>query len=130
DRVARGETGGGGAIVVGDGGGPWVVVGERVRVRRPGPGGARLRQTAIGVNYLDVRLRLGPNGLLKPPATPGVEAAGEVMEVGEGVSHILPGDRVAYACLPVGSYAAIRTLAAHQLVVLPAGLDDETPAAA
>jgi NADPH:quinone reductase-like Zn-dependent oxidoreductase len=128
--VARGETVEAEAIVVRDHGGPPVLVAETVRVPPPGPGEARLRQTAIGVNYLDVRLRAGPNGLLKPPATPGVEAAGEVMEVGEGVSHILPGDRVAYAALPVGSYAAIRTLPAHHLVVLPPGIDDETAAAA
>src|SRR6185295_4487363 len=118
------------AIVVRDHGGPEVLVAEQVRVTPPGPGEIRLRQTAIGVNYLDVYLRSGPNGLLTPPATPGVEGAGEVMEVGEGVSHILPGDRVAYAALPVGSYAAIRTLPAHHLVVLPPGIDDETAAAA
>ena len=104
--------------------------GQPARVTPPGPGEVRLRQTAIGVNYLDVYLRSGPNGLLTPPATPGVEAAGEVMEVGEGVTHILPGDRVAYACLPVGSYAALRTMPAQQLVVLPQAIDDETAAAA
>ena len=117
------------AIVVRDHGGPEVLVAQQVRAAAPGPGEARLRQTAIGVNYLDVYLRAGPNGLLIPPATPGVEGAGEVMEVGEGVTHILPGDRVAYACLPVGSYAALRTMPAQQLVVLPEAIDDETAAA-
>jgi len=128
--VARGEAIDAEAIVVRDHGGPEVLVAEPVRVPPPGPGEVRLRQTAIGVNYLDVYLRSGPNALLRPPATPGVEGAGEVMEVGEGVTHILPGDRVAYACLPVGSYAAVRTMAAQQLVVLPAGIDDETAAGA
>ena len=118
------------AIVVRDHGGPEVLVAEPVRVPPAGPGEVRLRQTAIGVNYLDVYLRAGPNTLLKPPATPGVEAAGEVIEVGEGVTHILPGDRVAYACLPVGSYAAVRTMPAAQLAVLPVSIDDETAAGA
>ncbi len=118
------------AIVVRDHGGPEVLIAEQVRVAAPGPGEVRLRQTAIGVNYLDVYLRSEPNALLTPPATPGVEGAGEVMEVGDGVTHILPGDRVAYACLPVGSYAALRTMPAHQLVVLPQAIDDETGAAA
>ncbi len=118
------------AIVIRDHGGPEVLVAEQVRVAPPGPGEVRLRQTAIGVNYLDVYLRSEPNALLTPPATPGVEGAGEVMDVGEGVTHILPGDRVAYACLPVGSYAATRTMPAHQLVVLPQAIDDETAAAA
>jgi NADPH2:quinone reductase len=118
------------AIVVRDHGGPAALVAEQVRVPVPGPGEVRLRHTAIGVNYIDVQLRSAPNALLTPPATPGVEGAGEVMEVGEGVTHILPGDRVAYACLPVGSYAAVRTMPAHQLVVLPPGIDDETAAAA
>lgn len=118
------------AIVVRDHGGPEVLLAEQVRVAPPGPGEVRLRQTAIGVNYLDVYLRSEQNGLLVPPATPGVEGAGEVMEVGDGVTHILPGDRVAYACLPIGSYAALRTMPAHQLVVLPQTIDDETAAAA
>jgi NADPH:quinone reductase len=118
------------AIIVRDHGGPEVMVAEQVRVAAPGPGEVRLRQTAIGVNYLDVYLRAESNGLLIPPATPGVEGVGEVMGVGEGVTHILPGDRVAYACLPVGSYAAMRTMPAHQLVVLPQAIEDETGAAA
>ena len=116
------------AIVVRHHGGPDVLVAEPVRVPSPGAGEVRLRQTAIGVNYLDVYLRSGPNGLLTPPATPGVEGAGEVMQVGDGVTHILPGDRVAYACLPVGSYAAVRTMPAQQLVVIPPAIDDETAA--
>jgi NADPH:quinone reductase len=118
------------AIVVRDHGGPEVLVAERVRVPAPGPGEVRLRQTAIGVNYLDIYTRSASNPLLTPPATPGVEGAGEVMEVGEGVTHILPGDRIAYACLPAGSYAAMRTMPAQQLIVLPPGIDDQMAAAA
>ncbi|MGH6928454.1 MAG: zinc-binding dehydrogenase, partial [Dongiaceae bacterium] len=118
------------AIVVRNHGGPESLVAEQVRVPPPGPGEIRLRQTAIGVNYLDVYLRAEANGMLIPPATPGVEGAGEVTEVGEGVTHILPGDRVAYACLPLGSYAGARTMPAQQVVVLPQAIDDETAAAA
>ncbi len=117
------------AVVVRRHGGPEVLVAERVSVPPPGPGEVRLRQTAAGVNYVDVYVRTGEYPFLTPPGTPGVEAAGMVLEVGEGVSHILPGDRVAYACLPVGGYAALRTMKADQLVVLPDAIDDETAAA-
>ena len=117
------------AIVLRQYGGPEVLVAERISVPPPGPGEARLRQTAVGVNYLDVYVRTGEYPLLTPPGTPGVEAAGMVLEVGEGVTHILPGDRVAYACLPVGSYAELRTMKADQLVVLPDAIDDQTAAA-
>jgi NADPH:quinone reductase-like Zn-dependent oxidoreductase len=107
---------------------------EELRLREtdapaPGPGEARLRHTAIGVNYIDVYVRRGLYPLLTPPGTPGMEAAGEVLDVGEGVTGILPGDRVAYACPPVGAYAQYRTMKADQLVVLPDGIDDETAAA-
>jgi NADPH:quinone reductase len=118
------------AIVVRQHGGPEVLLAEGVRVPPPGPGEVRLRQTAVGVNYLDVYVRAGENALLPLPGTPGAEAAGEVMDVGAGVTHLLPGDRVAYACLPLGSYAAFRTMKADQVVVLPQAIDDETAAAA
>ena len=95
----------------------------------PGAGEVRLRHTAIGVNYIDVYVRRGLYPLLTPPGTPGMEAAGEVLDVGEGVTGILPGDRVAYACPPVGAYAQYRTMKADQLVVLPDAIDDETAAA-
>jgi NADPH:quinone reductase-like Zn-dependent oxidoreductase len=119
----------GSAIVIDRHGGP-----EELRLREtdapaPGPGEARLRQTAIGVNYIDVYVRRGIYPLLAPPGTPGMEAAGEVIDVGEGVTGILPGDRVAYACPPVGAYAQYRTMQADQLVLLPDAIDDETAAA-
>jgi NADPH:quinone reductase-like Zn-dependent oxidoreductase len=117
------------AIVLHQYGGPEVLLAEVVRVPPPGPGEVRLRQTAIGVNYLDVYVRSGENSLLLLPATPGAEAAGEVMEVGAGVTHLLPGDRVAYACLPLGSYAALRTMKADHVVALPQAIDDEVAAA-
>ncbi len=67
--------------------------------------------------------------MIEPPAALGMEAAGVVVDVGEGVAHLLPGDRVAYACAPPGAYVDVRTLAADQVVVLPDDVDDETAAA-
>lgn len=95
----------------------------------PRPGEVRIRQTAIGVNYLDVYMRKGEVRLIEPPAPLGVEAAGEVLDVGDGVAHLLPGDRVAYACLPPGAYLGVRTLPAAEAVLLPDDIDDETAAA-
>ncbi len=100
-------------------GGPETLAMARVSAAAPGPGEVRLRHTAIGVNYIDVYVRTGSYPLLTPPGTPGMEAAGQVIDVGEGVVGILPGDRVAYACPPVGAYAQVRTMKADQLVVLP-----------
>lgn len=95
----------------------------------PGPGEARIRQTAIGVNYIDVYVRTGLYRMIEPPAVLGMEAAGVVLDVGEGVAHLLPGDRVAYAAPTPGAYATHRTLKADHLVPLPDGLDDEIAAA-
>jgi NADPH:quinone reductase-like Zn-dependent oxidoreductase len=117
------------AIVIDRHGGAEELKLREVDAPTPGPGEARLRQTAIGVNYIDVYVRRGIYPLLTPPGVPGMEAAGEVIDVGEGVTGILPGDRVAYACLPVGAYAQYRTMKADQLVVLPDAIDDETAAA-
>jgi NADPH:quinone reductase len=117
------------AIVMRSHGGPDVLRVEDVRVPAPGPGEVRIRQTAIGLNYIDVYVRTGAYPLLTPPGTPGMEAAGEVLDVGPDVIGILPGDRVAYACPPVGAYAEIRTMAADQLVVVPEDIDDAAAAA-
>jgi NADPH:quinone reductase-like Zn-dependent oxidoreductase len=116
-------------IVIARHGGPEVLAVGRVSAPPPGPGEARLRHTAIGVNYIDVYVRTGQYPLLTPPGTPGMEAAGKVIDVGEGVVGILPGDRVAYACPPVGAYAQVRTMKADQLVVLPPHVSDEIAAA-
>jgi NADPH2:quinone reductase len=102
---------------------------REIEVPPPGRGEVRLRQTAIGVNYIDVYVRAGLYPLLTPPGTPGMEAAGEVVDIGAGVSDLRPGDRVAYACPPVGAYAQYRTMKADQLVALPDAIDDETAAA-
>ncbi len=117
------------AIVIDRHGGADELKLREIDVQPPGPGEARLRQTAIGVNYIDVYVRTGLYPLLSPPGVPGMEAAGEVIDVGEGVTGILPGDRVAYACPPVGAYAQYRTLKAEQLVVLPDAIGDDVAAA-
>ena len=116
------------AIVVSELGGPEVLRFEDVPDPVPGPGEARVRHTAIGVNFIDVYFR---TGLYKAPAlpfTPGQEGAGVVEAVGPGVTEVAAGDRVAYAGLP-GSYAEARVAPAARLVKLPAGIDDKTAAA-
>jgi NADPH:quinone reductase-like Zn-dependent oxidoreductase/uncharacterized protein YndB with AHSA1/START domain len=117
------------AIVMRAHGGPEVLRVEEVRVPPPGPGEVRIRQTAVGLNYIDVYVRTGAYPMLTPPGTPGMEAAGEVLDVGPDVIGILAGDRVAYACPPVGAYAEIRTMAASQLVVMPDDIGDADAAA-
>ena len=110
-------------------GGPEVLRFEQVEIGAPGPGQVRLRQTAIGLNFIDVYFR---TGLYPPPAvpfTPGLEAAAVVEEVGEGVSEVAVGDRVAYAGAPIGAYAEARLYQADRLVKLPDGIDDRQAAA-
>src|SRR5216683_1799531 len=85
--------------------------------------------TAVGVNYIDVYVRSGAYRMIEPPAVPGMEAAGVVVDVGEAVAHLLPGDRVAYGCAPPGAYVSARTMPADQVVVLPDDVDEETAAA-
>ena len=94
----------------------------------PGPGEVRIRHTAIGVNYIDVYVRKGLYKMITPPAPLGMEAAGVVIDVGPGVGHLLPGDRVAYACPPPGSYVSVRTMPAEPVVVLPDDISDEAGA--
>jgi len=117
------------AIVVERHGGPEVLVPRLVDVPPPGPGEVRIRQTAIGVNHIDLHCRAGDIGLMPLPGIPGLEAAGTVLDVGAGVSHLAPGDRVVYACHPPGAYAALRTLAAEPVVRLPADMPEDLAAA-
>jgi NADPH2:quinone reductase len=109
-------------------GGPEVMEYVDVETGAPGPGQARVRHAAIGLNYIDVYFRTGayPQPL---PGGLGMEGAGVVEAVGEGVMHIQPGDRVAYAAHPPGSYAEVRNMPAAALVKLPASIDFETAAA-
>jgi NADPH2:quinone reductase len=108
-------------------GGPEVLKWEEVEVGDPGPGQARLRQEAAGLNFIDVYHRSGLYPL-PLPFTPGTEGAGIVEAVGEGVSNLQPGDRVAYAG-PTGGYAEQRLINADRLVKLPDAISSEQAAA-
>ncbi len=107
-------------------GGPEVLRLEDVAVGDPGAGEARVRQTAIGVNFVDIYHRTGLYPLPLPSGV-GVDGAGVVEAVGAGVAHVRAGDRVAYMG-PPGSYADARVLAADRLVKLPPEIDDRTAA--
>ncbi len=117
------------AMVIDRHGGPEELHPAPVAAPAPGPGQVRLRQTAIGVNFIDVYCRSGFFDLMTPPGALGMEAAGVVIDVGPGVRHLSPGQRAAYACPPAGAYATRRTMDAALVVPLPEGIDDETAAA-
>ena len=108
-------------------GGPEVMEWMDVTVGKPGPGEARVRLRAAGLNFIDVYHRTGLYPL-PLPAGIGLEGAGEVEEVGAGVSHVEAGDRVAFADVPPGSYAEVRVMPAKSLVKLPRSVDFETAA--
>lgn len=109
-------------------GGPEVLEYVDVEVGEPGPGEARVRQHAIGLNFIDVYFRTGLYPMPLPSGL-GQEGAGVVEAVGEGVTHVRPGDRVAYAGRPNGAYSEVRTMPADILVTLPDTIDVETAAA-
>ncbi len=117
------------AVVVSEHGDASVLQFQKQMAPPPQAGEVRIRQRAIGVNFIDVYVRTGAYPMLTPPGVPGMEAAGEVMDVGPGVTHFMPGDRVAYACPPVGAYTSVRTMAVDQLVRLPDSIGYETAAA-
>jgi len=108
-------------------GGPEVMQWEDVEVGAPGPGQVKLKATAIGLNYLDTYHRTGlyPMPL---PSPIGMEGAGQVIAVGEGVTDLKPGDRVAYGSI-LGAYAEERLAPADKLVKLPDGVSDQVAAA-
>jgi NADPH:quinone reductase len=109
-------------------GGPEVLVWEDVDLPKVGPGQARVRHTAVGLNYIDTYFRSGlyPMPL---PGSVGNEGAGVVEEVGSGVGDIKVGDRVAYAGGGPGAYAEARVMPADRLVKLPDGVSDQQGAA-
>ena len=106
-------------------GGPEVLRLERVEVGEPGPGQARVRHSAIAVNFIDVYFRTGrypaqlPSGL-------GSDAVGVVEAVGPGVDYLKPGDRVGYLLGPQGAYSEARVMPAEVLIKLPEGISDGT----
>jgi NADPH2:quinone reductase len=115
------------AVRIHEVGGPEVLRYEAVDVPAPGPGEARIRQTAVGVNYIDTYHRSGLYPLPLPSGL-GAEAAGVVEALGSGVDYLKVGDRVAYGLSPVGAYAQARVLPADRLVKLPDGIDDRVAA--
>ncbi len=110
-------------------GGPEVLRWETYDPGQPGPGEVLLRQEAIGLNFIDVYHRTGLYPLPFLPATPGMEGAGIVETIGEGVTEVKAGDRVAYAGLPPGAYAEARLIPAHRLVKLPESISTRQAAA-
>ncbi len=116
------------AIRVHQTGGPEVLTYEQVEIGAPGPGEAKVRHEAIGLNFIDVYFRTGLYKAAQMPFTPGNEGAGTVIAVGEGVDTLRVGDRVAYAATP-GSYADERILPADRLVKVPDNIDLKTAAA-
>jgi len=110
-------------------GGPEVLSLRDTDVAEPGPGEVRIRQAHIGVNFIDIYCRTGYFDLVTLPGVPGMEAAGVVDRAGAGVTHLSPGDRVAYACPPTGAYASVRTMNADLVVRIPDWLDTAHAAA-
>jgi NADPH2:quinone reductase len=108
-------------------GGPEVLQWEAVEIGQPGPGEVRIRQTAVGLNYLDVYQRSGLYKLASFPAIIGSEGAGRVEAVGAGVTDFKVGDRVAYGSA-LGAYAEERLIPADRLVKLPDAISDTTAA--
>ena len=109
-------------------GGPEVLQWEDFSVGDPGPGEARVRHHAVGLNYTDVYHRVGLYPLAYPTGL-GLEASGVVEAVGAGVGNVKPGDRVAYANPPVGAYCEVRCIPAHRLLNLPESISFEQAAA-
>jgi NADPH2:quinone reductase len=99
-----------------------------VTVGDPGPGEIRIRHKVVGLNFIDVYHRTGLYPLALP-ATLGMEASGVVEAVGEGVTHLQPGDRAAYASQPPGSYCEVRVMPAKCVCKLPDGIAFDTAAA-
>jgi NADPH:quinone reductase len=115
------------AIRIHEYGGPEVLKWEKAGVGAPGPGEVKIKQTAIGLNYIDVYMRTGfyPSSL---PFVPGMEGAGVVTEVGDGVRDLKAGRRVAYAG-QIGAYAEERLVPADRVVKIPSNITDRIAAA-
>ncbi len=110
-------------------GGPEVLLWEDYDPGQPGPGEALIRHEAVGLNYIDVYHRSGLYPLPSLPGIPGMEGAGIVEAIGEAVSEVAVGDRVAYAGQPPGAYGETRIMPAHRLVKLPESISTHQGAA-
>lgn len=115
-------------VVIGAFGGPEVLELEERPVGEPGAGQVRIRHHAVGLNFIDCYQRSGVYPLALPAAL-GMEAAGIVEAVGEGVTHLKPGDRAAYAAQPPGAYTQARVMPAAQVCPLPDAISYEEGAA-
>lgn len=116
------------AVRIRQNGGPEQMELVDVEVGEPGPGEIRIRHKAIGLNFIDVYQRTGLYQL-PMPLTLGMEGAGIVEAVGEGVTHLKAGDRAAYASNPPGSYSEVRVMPAKNVCKLPDAISFETGAA-
>ena len=116
------------AIRIQQPGGPEVMQWQEIDLPAPGPGQARVRHTAVGLNYIDTYHRSGLYNLPLPSGI-GMEGAGIVEAVGPDVKDLVEGDRVAYAAGPPGSYSEARIIAADRLVKIPEGVSDQQAAA-
>jgi len=126
------------AVRINANGGPEVLRLEEIDIAPPGRGEARVRQTAIGINFSDINVRRGGFYIARPPRFPmilGNEAAGVVESIGTGVSGVKPGDRVVYAGMrgeffeETGAYVEARNVPAERLLVLPPGVSEQQAAA-
>ena len=117
------------AIRIHQTGGPEVLEWEEIDIGAPGRGEVRIRQTAVGLNYIDTYHRSGLYPIEGFPAVIGMEAAGVVEAVGPKVDELQEGDRVAYGAAPIGGYAEERLVPADRLVKVPDAIDDQHAAA-
>ena len=109
-------------------GGPDALQLDDIEVGAPGEGQAKIRHTAIGLNFIDTYHRSGLYPLPLPSGL-GLEGAGVVEAVGKGVTQVKAGDRVAYAGGPPGAYSEVRLIPAEKLVKVPKGISDQQAAA-
>jgi NADPH2:quinone reductase len=117
------------AIIIHQHGGPEVLQLEQVSIGEPGPDEVHIRQSAIGLNFIDVYVRTGLYPVPELPCGIGFEAAGVILAKGENVQSFAVGDRVAYAGGPLGAYASERIIPAEHLVKLPDAISDTQAAA-
>ncbi len=116
------------AVMLDATGGPEVLQPRDVALAAPGAGEVQIRQTVVGVNFIDIYFRSGLYPVPATPATLGFEGAGRIEAVGPGVTRLRPGDRVAYGGMPLGAYAEARNLPETRLIVLPDGISDAAAA--
>ena len=116
------------AIQINEAGGADKLIWTDIEVGDPGPGEIRIKQNACGLNYIDVYVRSGLYPIESYPATIGMEAAGVIEAVGEGVTDFVVDDRIAYPMV-LGGYAEARVMSTAKVIKLPDGITDETAAA-